>query len=334
MRSGFCAATLFFLCMDLLTALAHPSDSVVLISGNVGSTGHVGAHQSNVLRQRSAFVNADALFDAQRVRSIEIQLFNDVMLIASQTKVQRGRNGALLWTGKLAGVKKGQIVLVVQNRKVYASIYLPSTTFQIRPMEGGIHLIRELKAVSAFSNDRSAIVLSDERKIIELVNLERGTEGLPTLQYNDRLAATARGHALDMALRDYSSHDRRDGRKFYECVFESGYPISKCGENIAVGLATPEEAFEGLISSPGHRANIMDSDFTQMGVGHVVSPTSAFHHFWTQDFGAGDKPEWSGPKLGAAHSSMGLSVSVARVFSMHDAQGILVPCYRTIPSRD
>ena len=316
MRSSLCAATFCFLCMILLATSAHPSDNVVLISGDVRSSAVGGPHQSNVLRQRSAFVNAAALFDAQRVESIEIQLFNDVTLIASQTKVQRGRNGAILWTGKLVGVQNGQIVLIAQNRKVSASIYLPSTTFQIRPMEGGIHLIRQLKSASAFSDDRPAIVLPDERKVIELVNLERATEGLPSLQYNDRLAATARGHALDMALRDYSSHDRRDGRKFYESVFDSGYPVSKCGENIAVGLATPEEAFEGLISSPGHRANIMDSDFTQMGVGHAVSPTSTFHHFWTQDFGAGDKREWtSGPKLSAAHSSIGLSASIARVFS-------------------
>ncbi|MGA2402234.1 MAG: CAP domain-containing protein [Syntrophobacteraceae bacterium] len=336
MKSSFCAATLLFLCMFLLTTTARPSDIVLLNSDSVGSPGSGQANGSAVLRQRSSFLNAAAFFNAQGVESIELHLFNDVVLIALQTKVQRGRNGTLLWTGKLVGMENGQIVLIAQDRQVSASIYLPWTTFQIRPKEGGIHLIRELKSVPSFSDDGPAMPLAEERKIVELVNLERSTEGLPSLQYNDRLAATARGHALDMALRDYSSHDRRDGRKFYQCVFDNGYPVSKCGENIVVGLATPEEAFEGLMSSPGHRGNILDSDFMQVGVGHAVSPLSAFRHFWTQDFGAGNKRERSPDlKLGAAHSPMGLFALVAPLeLSIHDAPGIFVPFYQITPSRD
>ncbi len=198
---------------------------------------------------------------------------------------------------------------------------------RIRPMAGGLHVIREIESSRTFSDHGLGMLLSEESKIIAPLNLERATEGLPILEYNDRLAATGRGHALDMALHDYSSHDRRDGRKFYECVFGNGYPVSKCGENIAVGLATAEEAFECLISSPGHRANIIDSDFTQIGVGHAINQTSRFHHFWAQDFGAGlSKRQWSsGLDLDAAPSLMRLFASVAKEFLIDDTPGIVAP---------
>jgi len=327
-KLGFCDATLLFLCVLLLATSAYCSDIVLVNSDSVGSflTGTATANRSIVLRQRSAFLDVDALCNAQRVESIELQLFNDTTLHALQTKMQRGRNGALLWTGKLAGVENGQIVLVARDRKISASIYLPSATFQIRPLESGIHLIRELKSFPAFSDNRPATLLPEESRIIDLVNLERATQGLPALQYNDKLAAAARDHAQDMALRDYNSHDRRDGRRFYQCVFDSGYPVSKCGENIAVGLATPEEAFESLISSSEHRSNIMYSDFTQMGVGYAFSPVSTFRHYWTQDFGAGDKLAWT-PGLGLElkHSPMKLLTSVAQTPFAHNAPGALAP---------
>jgi len=368
-----------FMCMFLVTP-AHPLNIVFVNPDSVGSGQATisasvskkekgrfwGSSQSssqscpNVLRQRTALLNADELSNLQNAESINLQLFDDVRLIASQTKVQKGRNGCLMWTGRVSGVEGGQIVLVVLNRKVFSSIYLPASVIQIRPegeeifLKGAQHtgagaggrdslcgvspsyLIRELKSglqvdgrewstegtvrtVSAKSflspfakggESAGAPLSFEERKIIELVNLEREAEGVSVLQFNDRLAEAARSHARDMAMHNYSSHDRRDGRKFWQSVFDNGYPVSKCGENIAVGQATPEEAFECLISSPGHRANIIDPDFTQIGVGHAISPTSAFHYFWTQEFGAGDKRERT-LRQGAAHSAMGLFASLA-----------------------
>jgi hypothetical protein len=377
-KSGFCAAAFLFMCMFLATP-AHPMNIVfgnydciesgqaaispsqrAIISAGVSKNGTGGLAGSaetglqsrpNVLRQRMAFLNTDELWNLQNAESINVQLFGDVRLIASQGKVQKGRNDSLLWTGRLDGVEGGQIILVVRNGNVFASIYLPSSVFQIRPAGrvmvpkspglGGVgpgvrdsgcgasspYIIRELKpdwkpedggrrtdgtvlTGSAKSLPGAGVALSgDENKIIALVNLEREAEGVSILRYNDRLTATARGHAQDMALYNYNSHDRRDGRKFWQSVFDNGYPVTKCGENIAVGQATPEEAFECLISSPGHRANIIDPDYKQIGVAHAVSPTSAFHHFWAQEFGAGDKPDYA-LLQGAAHSPLGLFASV------------------------
>ncbi len=267
-------------------------------------------------------------------------MFGDAPVIASPVKMRRIRNGSVLWTGKIVGVENSRIVLVVQNRDIFASIYLPGSIFQIRPARSAIgrkeageglradaggaqqlHIVRELKCgwkadgqLGPASRDGGLlnrvppglVLQAEERRIIELVNLERAAEGAPMLQYSDRLAAVAQDHAREMALHDYMSHDRRDGREFWRSVFDSGYPVSKCAENVAAGQGTPEEAFESLMSSPRHRANIMDSDFNQIGVGHAVNPNSSFHYFWAQEFGAGLGKGKLSSRRDAEHLPIGL----------------------------
>ena len=87
-------------------------------------------------------------------------------------------------------------------------------------------------------------------------------------------------------MHDSCSHELSDGEKFWQNVFDSGYPVSQVGENVAAGIATPEEAFECLLSSPGHRANIMNSNYTQIGVSDAVNRAGAYHYFWAQEFGS------------------------------------------------
>jgi len=300
---------LVFLCV-LFPAISVRGADVVLLDQPLGAglessrEGKSGPGQGGgptVVRQRTARLNADEIARVESAQSIELQLFDDIRVNALREAVQKGRNGAFVWSGKIAGGENGRLVLSLRDAKVYASIYLGFRTFQIRPLEGGqaggLSIVRELdtrkieragkeSATAGVAKLEMQLLPPDERKIIELVNLERSTEGLPLLAYNDKLATTARGHAQDMALHDYSSHDRRDGRKFWQSVFDSGYPISKCGENIAVGPSKPEEIFEALISSHDHRVNIMDPDFREIGVGHSVSPTGTLRHFWAQEFGA------------------------------------------------
>jgi len=309
-KSGL--ATLLFICMFLLAAHANSSDIVLVSSGSVKSGSERALGQSKVIRQRTATLDVDGLCGGQNVKSIKLQLFDDTELTAIRVKARRTSSGALLWSGKLVGVEDSQVILVAESRNVFASIYLPAKTgtmndriiYQIRPEDqatssGGMlskgaktssdaflspmHVIREIH----YGCQTVDGVPDAEGKIIELVNLERAADGIPVLQFNDKLAATARGHAQDMALYDYCSHDRRDGRQFWQSIRASGYPVSKLAENVAAGLTTPEEAFESLMGSSPHRANIKDPEFTQIGVGHAVSANGVYHHFWAQEFGAG-----------------------------------------------
>jgi hypothetical protein len=124
-----------------------------------------------------------------------------------------------------------------------------------------------------------------ESDVIDLVNVERQAEGLHPLAYDAQLTTAARLHSQDMAQRNYFDHDSLDGTKFYERILDAGYEYSTCGENIAAGYSSPEAVVDAWMNSSGHRANILNSSFCDIGVGYVNVPGSAYQYYWTQDFG-------------------------------------------------
>ncbi|MFG2776109.1 CAP domain-containing protein [Streptomyces sp. NPDC048350] len=118
--------------------------------------------------------------------------------------------------------------------------------------------------------------------VISLVNAERAKAGCGPLSANATLTRAAQGHSEDMAARDYFDHTNPDGAGPGERVTAAGYPWSTYGENIAMGQSTPEQVMEGWMNSPGHRANILNCDFKEIGIG-VHSEGGPY---WTQVFGA------------------------------------------------
>jgi hypothetical protein len=130
-----------------------------------------------------------------------------------------------------------------------------------------------------------------ESEVIELVNVEREACNcnLHPLSYNQELTVAARLHSQDMGDRNYFLHATPDGTPdgipFYERIVDAGYHYRNCGENIAAGLATPAAVVDGWMKSDGHRANILNPDYCDIGVGYAAVDGSDFYHYWTQDFG-------------------------------------------------
>jgi hypothetical protein len=128
-----------------------------------------------------------------------------------------------------------------------------------------------------------------ESEVIELVNLEREACncGLHPLRYNQELTVAARRHSQDMGDRNYFSHTtpKPEEIKFNERITDAGYNYQTCGENIAAGYATPEAVVDGWMNSDGHRDNILDPDYCDIGVGYAAVNGSQYYHYWTQDFG-------------------------------------------------
>ncbi|TRV78336.1 sigma-70 family RNA polymerase sigma factor [Streptomyces sp. 130] len=125
---------------------------------------------------------------------------------------------------------------------------------------------------------------SDAERVLALVNTERAKEGCSPVSGNDELTTAAQRHSEDMAARDYFSHTSRDGSGPGERITAAGYRWSTYGENIAKGQRTPADVMESWMNSPGHRANILNCSFRELGVGIQDSPGGPV---WTQDFGAG-----------------------------------------------
>ena len=126
---------------------------------------------------------------------------------------------------------------------------------------------------------------SFEARAIELINGERVHAGLPALVAQDQLIAAARSHSADMACNDYFNHADRSGVTVDIRASASGYVWSVVGENIAAGYSTPENVVEGWMNSVEHKANILNADFTQIGIGYVFNKSSSYIYYWTAVFG-------------------------------------------------
>ena len=137
-------------------------------------------------------------------------------------------------------------------------------------------------------------ISSAEQRVLDLTNQARatartcGTTSYPAaapLTWNASLATAARGHAADMAARNYFSHTSQDGRTFDTRIVNAGYSgYSALGENIAAGQPTADAVVAGWLTSPGHCANIMSASFRELGVG--VGTGGSYSTYWVQDFGA------------------------------------------------
>ena len=124
-----------------------------------------------------------------------------------------------------------------------------------------------------------------ESEVIDLVNVERESRGLHPLAYDYSLAAAARDHSEDMGVQDYFSHTSLDGRTVGDRILAAGYSYNTYGENIGAGQPTPEIIINSWMSSSGHRANILNPNFCDIGVGYAYVADSTYRHYWSQDFG-------------------------------------------------
>ncbi len=105
-----------------------------------------------------------------------------------------------------------------------------------------------------------------ENKMIEMVNKERTDRGLNALTFDSGLRQVGRVHSIDMFKRGYFSHYSPEGKTVAERAEENSVSYMVIGENLAYA---PELslAHEGLMNSPGHRANILGEDFAKIGIG-------------------------------------------------------------------
>lgn len=127
-----------------------------------------------------------------------------------------------------------------------------------------------------------------EHRVVELTNIERDKLGIPPLKRNADLDYAARYHSKDMMDENYFDHDSYDGGtevcQWYTRVgnFYTGY--SSLGENIDAGYSTPQAVLDAWMKSPGHRANILNSNYREIGVGYTYGG-GKYYRYWTQDFG-------------------------------------------------
>lgn len=127
------------------------------------------------------------------------------------------------------------------------------------------------------SNNASSI----QSEVLRLVNIERSKVGLSSLKLSNELSSVATKKSQDMADNNYFSHTSPTYGSPFDMMKQFGIKYTNAGENIAQGYSSAEAVMNGWMNSPGHKANILSSDFGTLGVGYVNKGGTTY---WTQMF--------------------------------------------------
>jgi len=116
-------------------------------------------------------------------------------------------------------------------------------------------------------------------EVLNLVNAERARVGAAPLRLSDDLqwAADIRAREIVQSF----SHTRPNGSDCFTVMRNRG---RTCGENIAAGHSSAVETVEQWMNSQGHRENILNPKFRELGVGYAYEDYSTYHHYWVQLF--------------------------------------------------
>lgn len=118
------------------------------------------------------------------------------------------------------------------------------------------------------------------KQVVALVNKERAKEGLSPLTIDTKVQAAAQVRAKE--CEKLFSHTRPDGSSFSTALKEQNVSYRSAGENIAWGQHSPQQVMDAWMNSPGHRANIMNPNFTTIGVGYYENVGGT--DYWCQLF--------------------------------------------------
>ncbi|MGE5628386.1 MAG: SafA/ExsA family spore coat assembly protein [Solirubrobacterales bacterium] len=125
-------------------------------------------------------------------------------------------------------------------------------------------------------------IVAIETEVVKLVNQQRAKAGLQPLKQNWQLSRVARYKSQDMINKNYFSHQSPTYGSPFNMMESFGLHFSAAGENIAMGQQTPAEVMNAWMNSTGHRANILNPSYTEIGVGLAKNKNGTC--YWTQMF--------------------------------------------------
>lgn len=170
-------------------------------------------------------------------------------------------------------VKRGDTLWKISNSYEVGLSEIKSANTQIKNYD----LIYPGDLVNIPQKDMA--VSSYEAEVIRLVNQIRKQNGLKELQTDWQLSRVARYKSQDMKNKNYFSHTSPTYGSPFDMMKSFGISYKSAGENIAKGQKTPQAVVNAWMNSAGHRANILNSSYTHIGVGYVESG-----NYWTQMF--------------------------------------------------
>jgi len=164
------------------------------------------------------------------------------------------------------------------------------------------------------SSIQSTVADSLPSVIIEQVNQERLKQGEKVLANNSVLALAARLKALDMVAKGYFSHQGPDGQMAWNWIESVGYDYSYAGENLAVNFFDADDVVDAWMDSPDHRANILNDNFTDIGVAAVRGNYQGKETvFVVQMFASRAAPDASGKSFAGLNEPLAKDILIAKM---------------------
>lgn len=126
-----------------------------------------------------------------------------------------------------------------------------------------------------------------QQEMLNLVNNQRCAIGAPPVSMNAALNAASQRHSNDMAynMNSYISHTGTDGSSPASRALQAGYSYTALAENIAAGYPTVSDVFQGWWNSTGHRSNMLNTNYREMGLALTMRSGTVYTYYWTQMFG-------------------------------------------------
>ena len=245
---------------------------------------------------------SEALHQVAQTRADEIAARGELpgeseslaLLSRIQGRLARAGYSAQGWTESIAATKGGPEEVIAYWKESgnhpeamavdYRNVGVGVASFKGVPLYTFIfawpksdYFARQVAPLSDLEQVRAAVLAA--------VNTERHAAGRPPLRLDARLNAAAQKHAEDMLARVYYSHEAPEGSMPWGRVRAAGYEPSVVGENIAAGHVKVDEVMDAWLHSSGHRRNILENRFTELGIGLAVGGYDhRYQVLWVQDF--------------------------------------------------
>lgn len=155
---------------------------------------------------------------------------------------------------------------------------------QQAPASGGNVNIKDDNSLLASAKVNTVTYSAYAGEVLRLVNIERDKVGAAHLVLDGALCDAANMRAIEMDYSGNFSHTRPDGRDCFTFFSFCKISFYTCGENIAAGYPTPAAVVDGWMNSTGHKANILNTAFTKMGLGYSTGGGGEYRHYWAQEF--------------------------------------------------
>ncbi|NHN30523.1 CAP domain-containing protein [Paenibacillus agricola] len=170
----------------------------------------------------------------------------------------------------------GKLPILTQASST-ATVGVPQSSISMLQAPNSSNWCTENPSQPAIPAEQTATGSNFEQQVLQLVNKNRTSMGQPALVMDNNLSKMALVKAQDMYDNNYFDHNSPTYGSPFNMMDSFQITYSSAGENIAKGQTSAEQVMNDWMNSPGHRANILNSGFTKIGIGH-------YNGAWVQEF--------------------------------------------------